>query len=370
MGDEKKSADQLHEMADRAVAEIAEDADAFTSYLHVVTRLYAHGSENQLLAWSQRRDAAEIAGIRNWKEQGHPVKDGENPLWILFPDLRYVTGSAVALYSEDGKVRMDDKNRILYERDPMFTYEERAIPVYDIAQTEAEMKKEPESPFGIENAVHKRGFVISLVKRTELPEKTRDGYTQGEFFYVAEEARSDANRYFKELIRQFTDFYVPVIIRDDKQLSDSEIPLLSQMVQRCLINHYLGGYQEEQARILLTKYTSLPAGERRRILKHLARCYRKILLYLKGQELSFTGTCAMNGLLDSGIKPELEQILREAEKKLPEKSETKSDIGDLYEQLDKLENDFLEKLYVKKLNQKVLYASPPMKLPVEMDEAV
>ena len=364
---ERKSANDLHRMEKDAAERIAADPDSLDSYLRAVSCLYPHGSMNHLIAWAQRPDATEIAGIRNWKERGRPVRKNEKPLWILLPLFRYDTGSAIPLYSEDQRIRTDDQKRILYAREPTFFVDEEPIPVYDISQTEGEQQKERSNPYRLEAAIERCGYQIVPVERKDLPMTGRDGCVQGADFLVAVDIRGDERRYFTELIHMFTNVSIPAMIRRDRTFDDRHISLLSRLVQRCLLFRYLPDEQKDPSKVLAGAFTGLPAEERRQLLIQVSRCYRKILHFVKGEELSFTGTAILNGLLDSGLKSEVRQVLSEAERSLPENSEAGIEMADLADQIEALENGFLEKLYLMKLNNRVIYASPPMKLPIGME---
>lgn len=94
--------------------------DFFKQYLKVISKFHSYSFGNQVLIASQNPNATRVAGFKTWQNLNRTVKKGEKAIYILAP----IKGKKIV--EKDGKE--EEKNCLWF----------RAVPVFDIAQTEGE----------------------------------------------------------------------------------------------------------------------------------------------------------------------------------------------------------------------------------------
>lgn len=112
--------DDITEKLEQGVREVF-DSDRYTQYLSVMSRFYRYSANNCLLIMMQCPEATLVAGYRSWQEKfKRQVKKGEQAIRILAPCPHKVK-----------KIVDDEEKEITYT-----TF--RAVPVFDLSQTEGE----------------------------------------------------------------------------------------------------------------------------------------------------------------------------------------------------------------------------------------
>ena len=93
----KDAAIDMRIAADQCIDRMTEE-ESLAGYLALVVRCPSQPYENQLLIWKQYPKASEVAGALRWKREGKAIREGEKPIWILLPYIRYLkTDAAEAL---------------------------------------------------------------------------------------------------------------------------------------------------------------------------------------------------------------------------------------------------------------------------------
>ncbi len=81
----------LEKMIEGFVQDLSQETDAlrksqfFRAYLDCMAKFWRYSYRNQLLIFTQKSDAARIAGFKTWNELGRKVKKGEKAIKILAP---------------------------------------------------------------------------------------------------------------------------------------------------------------------------------------------------------------------------------------------------------------------------------------------
>ena len=101
-------------------------SDSWRAYLDAARRFHTYSFCNVLLIQSQFPTASRAAGFHTWRGLGRSVRGGERAIWILAP----VTTRLAATPGDGGGVEDEDQPRVVV------TF--RAVPVFDIAQTDGE----------------------------------------------------------------------------------------------------------------------------------------------------------------------------------------------------------------------------------------
>jgi len=115
----------LHEMLVKKTAELT-TSEGWMAYLNFASKFRQYSLNNTLLILCQRPDATHVASYKKWAELGRQVRKGERSMAIFAPMTRRKEDA-------DGKER---------------TYVSgfRAVPFFDIAQTDGDPVPEPVLP--------------------------------------------------------------------------------------------------------------------------------------------------------------------------------------------------------------------------------
>ena len=71
---------------EKLVGEMKEGhTENYLEYLAFISRFHKYSHFNQMLIFSQKRDATLVAGYRSWQEMGHQVRAGEKGIKIIAP---------------------------------------------------------------------------------------------------------------------------------------------------------------------------------------------------------------------------------------------------------------------------------------------
>jgi antirestriction protein ArdC len=116
--------------ASEALSRLAEGIGELTSsrawqeYLDAARHFHNYSFSNTMLIYGQMKTASHVAGFHAWRKLGRNVRRGEHAIWILAPVTRR--------RSEDDEATVDEgpKRRVAIAF--------RAVPVFDITQTEGE----------------------------------------------------------------------------------------------------------------------------------------------------------------------------------------------------------------------------------------
>lgn len=156
MADTTRTADALEVLAG-GVAQLT-SSDAWQRYLDAARTFHAYSFNNVMLILSQKPDASRIAGFHAWRKLGRHVSRGEKALWVLAPITRRK--------SDDAK-NGDDPNQ---RHDRPIPIGFRAVPVWDISQTEGEelphvssrlLGDDPDDAFGrLREVAHGIGYTV------------------------------------------------------------------------------------------------------------------------------------------------------------------------------------------------------------------
>ena len=110
---------------EQGVQEVFEDEN-YIKYLDVMSRFYHYSAYNCLLIMMQKPDATLVAGYKAWQSKfNRQVRKGENAIRILAPMPHKITKQVTL---EDGTTEDKDIQWTTF----------RAIPVFDISQTDGE----------------------------------------------------------------------------------------------------------------------------------------------------------------------------------------------------------------------------------------
>ncbi|HUZ08707.1 MAG TPA: ArdC family protein [Acidimicrobiales bacterium] len=104
---------------------------AWERYLRAARTFHTYSFNNVLLLTLQNPRATRVAGFHAWRKLGRSVSRGEKALWVLAPITRR---------RSDGADEHDDRNDGDAERTtgPRQPVGFRAVPVWDLSQTEAD----------------------------------------------------------------------------------------------------------------------------------------------------------------------------------------------------------------------------------------
>lgn len=127
--DRAERLEQLHQTLQQGVEDLV-SSKAWTDYLRFASRMPNYSFNNLLLLFQQMPDATQVASYKTWKSYGRQVRRGESSLRILGPVQRKVDA-----VDDTGQVRRDDAGEPLQTRKVVAF---RAIPVFDVSQTDGE----------------------------------------------------------------------------------------------------------------------------------------------------------------------------------------------------------------------------------------
>jgi antirestriction protein ArdC len=98
-------------------------SDGWRRYAEVRASFHRYSIGNCMLIAMQRPEATLVAGFRKWQELGRQVGKGERSIWILAPHTYKTVDEATG----------DEVERVYF----------RAVPVFDLGQTDGESLPEP-----------------------------------------------------------------------------------------------------------------------------------------------------------------------------------------------------------------------------------
>jgi antirestriction protein ArdC len=103
-------------------------SDAWARYLRMQAAFHQYSFANVGLILAQRPDATRVAGYRTWEKFERNVRKGEKAIWILAPRFYKPKTNEEVRSADDAESQDDDQGRIYF----------KAVPVFDISQTEGE----------------------------------------------------------------------------------------------------------------------------------------------------------------------------------------------------------------------------------------
>src|SRR5215210_7254112 len=104
-------------------------SDAFKRYLKTAARFHQYSPNNVLLILAQKPEATRVAGYHAWQQLGRQVKQGEKAISIFAPRPYRVT-------TEDEAGEEQTRKGLTF----------RAVPVWDISQTDGDPIPTMEAP--------------------------------------------------------------------------------------------------------------------------------------------------------------------------------------------------------------------------------
>jgi antirestriction protein ArdC len=126
---EQKRSEQ-REQVERAVRELL-TSEGWRRWAETRATFHKYSFGNCLLIACQRPDATQVAGFRAWQQLGRQVRKGERSIRIMAPMV------LKSRDSDGNELRETDEPRILF----------RAVPVFDIGQTDGEpLAEAPSEP--------------------------------------------------------------------------------------------------------------------------------------------------------------------------------------------------------------------------------
>jgi antirestriction protein ArdC len=117
---EQKRSEQ-REQVERAVRELL-TSDGWRRWAETRATFHDYSMGNCMLIAMQRPDATQVAGFKSWQALGRQVRKGERSIRIMAP-----------MVVKDRQAEDDDATRVLF----------RAVPVFDVSQTDGEPLPEP-----------------------------------------------------------------------------------------------------------------------------------------------------------------------------------------------------------------------------------
>jgi len=112
---------------------LVESDEGWKRFLDLLTVAHRYSFRNGMLIALQCPNASLVMGARKWKDNGRNIKRGEKAIWILAPTRRRI-------YTEEQRERafMIDTEERDGEKVEYTIIGFRAVPVFDISQTEGE----------------------------------------------------------------------------------------------------------------------------------------------------------------------------------------------------------------------------------------
>ena len=125
MESNKNKMNEIAEMLETGVKAVFENGE-YQRMLDTMSKFYKYSANNCFLILAQMPDATHVAGYRAWADKfGRQVKKGEKAIRIIAPCPHKKQTERV---NEDGEVEAKEIQWVSY----------RAVPVFDISQTEGE----------------------------------------------------------------------------------------------------------------------------------------------------------------------------------------------------------------------------------------
>lgn len=152
-------ADRREELLSEAMERLADGVetlrtgDGWRAWLDMASQMPAYSANNQLLLMIQKPDATMVAGFRQWKALGRNVIKGETALRVLAPmvvrakvdrDAKAAEATAADTASTEPSPARTGERREIGIRGY------KAVPVFDVSQTEGEPLPEPDRPVLLE----------------------------------------------------------------------------------------------------------------------------------------------------------------------------------------------------------------------------
>jgi DNA primase len=183
--DEARTArlEALHETL-VAKTEALVTSEGWMEYLKFAARFRQYSLNNTLLILAQMPTATRVASYRKWEEMGRQVRKGEKSLWIFAPMTR----------KREDKTTGEEKT---------FVSGFRAVPVFDVSQTDGDPMPEEPRPTLLEGEAPEDlfGALISIANdngyllRFGPSERGENGYTSpSEKMVQLSDGLSDAQR--------------------------------------------------------------------------------------------------------------------------------------------------------------------------------
>lgn len=132
--------EQLKIQADLNIEKCVNDIfkkENIVSYFDVVSRFPHLGYKNQILLWRQKPNAICVAGREAIEAKGIKLTGNEQKILLLYPSFILVkegksaTKDGVAVFDYSG-----DNNRVVYEINPEYVADYKAVVAYDIGECE------------------------------------------------------------------------------------------------------------------------------------------------------------------------------------------------------------------------------------------
>jgi len=176
----KERVEKLTGILEQGLTELFE-SEKYKQYLSAMAMFHDYSFRNTMLILHQLPTASYVAGYNAWKDHKRYVKEGEKSIKIFAP-APYKTKVAEVQYDSNGQIMKDkDGNPVTKEKEitvPAF----KAVPVYDISQTDGEPLPELGGGELIGTVDNYENFWAVLKKLSPFPvylEKIEDSGTKG-----------------------------------------------------------------------------------------------------------------------------------------------------------------------------------------------
>lgn len=128
--------------------------DGWRAWLDMASTMPAYSANNQLLLMIQKPDATMVAGFRQWQALGRSVIKGETALRVLAPMVVRAKverdGASAVKARTEASAAVDPSAAVKVERREIGIRGYKAVPVFDVSQTEGEPLPEPDRPVLLE----------------------------------------------------------------------------------------------------------------------------------------------------------------------------------------------------------------------------
>lgn len=128
-GSGKELVEQTLQQLRDGIEALASSED-WTRFLEVAARFHSYSFNNWMLILMQCPHARRVAGFRTWQSLGRQVQKGERAIRILAPSKRQYTRTVEKTDPKTGERTEEEQQR------EYLTF--RAVPVFDVSQTEGE----------------------------------------------------------------------------------------------------------------------------------------------------------------------------------------------------------------------------------------
>ncbi|MCR5102736.1 MAG: hypothetical protein K6B41_15415 [Butyrivibrio sp.] len=348
----------------------------FEGFIDALWQLYNQPLENIVLLWMQNKNVSEVAGIRKWKDENISIKKDEKGkgMVVLYPTIQCIDPGK--LLEMERKVALDKNESVIYEIEPEFKAELKAVTVYDISQTDTKRVEDLRPDINIEDRLREGNIKIAEIE--DLPVSENEGFVSGDIFYIKKNLHTREEEYDRVLLN----LYIEMIINSPNYCNDNspeDFEILMFLAQYCL-QKYFFGKSNISLKIVRIKAEKLTHEEKKRQLRALLSVVCNAIQFFNGSILTFGETGIINSLFDTGSMTELEILMDRAMKSVGNffvlcNKVQRSDIGVMSEasiesiktKLIVSKKGFIPELYRLKLKHKVIYTAPPVKIPVMID---